>query len=79
MEARNKDNLKSIYKTHIRSILEYSSCVWNSSLTKSNIAIPAQSPKSCCQSRNGIILHKLVRCSNCTKSYKTLLKFTKLY
>ena len=32
----NKSELKSIYKTHIRSILEQSSCVWNSSLTEEN-------------------------------------------
>ena len=35
--TRNKNDLKSIYKTHIRSILEQSSCVWNSSLTEENL------------------------------------------
>ena len=34
---RNKGDSKSIYKTHIRSILEQSSCVWNSSLSAENI------------------------------------------
>ena len=34
--TRNQSELKSIYKTHIRSILERSSCVWNSRLTDEN-------------------------------------------
>ena len=34
--TRNKSEIKSIYKTHIRSILEQSSCVWNSSFTDEN-------------------------------------------
>ena len=34
--TRNQSELKSIYKTHIRSILERSSCVWNSRLTEEN-------------------------------------------
>ena len=36
--TRNKGDLKSIYKTHIRFILEQSSCVWNSSFSAENIA-----------------------------------------
>ena len=36
--TRNKGDLKSINKTHIRSILEQSTFVWNSSLSEQNIA-----------------------------------------
>ena len=33
MVIRNKDHLKHIYKTFVRSILEFSSTVWHNSLT----------------------------------------------
>ena len=35
--TRNKGDLKSIYKTHKRSILEQSSYVWNNILSAENI------------------------------------------
>ena len=35
--TRNREHLKQIYKTFVRSNLEFSSNVWHSSLTKENI------------------------------------------
>ena len=51
--TKSRQDLKHVYLTFIRSVLEQSAVVWHSSLTEKKQEGLRKSTKSCCQNHNG--------------------------
>ena len=69
--TKNVRDLRSIYLTYVRSILDQSAVVWHSSLTGKKQKRPRKSTKSSCKGYNGEKIYKLQKWLEASKPFNS--------